>query len=118
MCSRTTATTRDGFEQTFGVNVLGTHLLVRLLEPALAPGARVVLVGSGTADDRRRDGQQLQQIAERDFRREPDAFRILNLFVHTRCSRTTPLLALICEPYFASITWAIRDSTGRVSVLS
>lgn len=54
--SSTTATTRDGFEQTFGVNVLGTHLLVRLLEPVLAPGARVVLVGSGTAEDRRRDG--------------------------------------------------------------
>jgi NAD(P)-dependent dehydrogenase (short-subunit alcohol dehydrogenase family) len=52
----TTATTRDGFEQTFGVNVLGTHLLVRLLEPVLADGARVVLVGSGTAEDRRRDG--------------------------------------------------------------
>jgi len=54
--SGTTATTRDGFEQTFGVNVLGTYLLVRLLEPALATGARVVLVGSGTAEDRRRDG--------------------------------------------------------------
>ena len=52
----TTAETRDGFEQTFGVNVLGTHLLVRLLEPVLADGARVVLVGSGTAEDRRRDG--------------------------------------------------------------
>jgi nucleoside-diphosphate-sugar epimerase len=52
----TTATTPDGFEQTFGVNVLGTHLLVRLLEPVLADGARVVLVGSGTAEDRRRDG--------------------------------------------------------------
>ena len=54
--SGTTATTRDGFEQTFGVNVLGTYLLVRLVEPALAAGARVVLVGSGTAEDRRRDG--------------------------------------------------------------
>ena len=54
--SGTTATTRDGFEKTFGVNVLGTHLLVRLLEPALTAGARVVLVGSGTAEDRRRDG--------------------------------------------------------------
>jgi NAD(P)-dependent dehydrogenase (short-subunit alcohol dehydrogenase family) len=52
----TTTMTRDGFEQTFGVNVLGTHLLVRLLEPVLAAGARVVLVGSGTAEDRRRDG--------------------------------------------------------------
>jgi NAD(P)-dependent dehydrogenase (short-subunit alcohol dehydrogenase family) len=52
----TSVTTRDGFELTFGVNVLGTHLLVRLLEPVLASGARVILVGSGTAEDRRRDG--------------------------------------------------------------
>jgi len=52
----TTATTRDGFEMTFGVNILGTHLLIRLLEPVLADGARVILVGSGTAEDRRRDG--------------------------------------------------------------
>jgi hypothetical protein len=39
-------------------------------------------------------------------------------FVHTRISRTDPLLALICEPYFASITCATCDSTGRRSVLS
>jgi NAD(P)-dependent dehydrogenase (short-subunit alcohol dehydrogenase family) len=47
--------TNDGLELTFGVNIVGTHLLLRLLTPDLAPGGRVILVGSGTADDRRGD---------------------------------------------------------------
>jgi NAD(P)-dependent dehydrogenase (short-subunit alcohol dehydrogenase family) len=38
----------DGHELTFAVNVLAQHLLLRRLAPALAPGAHVVLVGSGT----------------------------------------------------------------------
>jgi NAD(P)-dependent dehydrogenase (short-subunit alcohol dehydrogenase family) len=38
----------DGHELTFAVNVLAQHLLLSRLAPALAPGAHVVLVGSGT----------------------------------------------------------------------
>lgn len=38
----------DGHELTFAVNVLAQHQLLRGLLPALAPGAHVVLVGSGT----------------------------------------------------------------------
>lgn len=41
-------TTADGFELTFGVNVLAPHVLVESLRPALADGAHVVLLGSGT----------------------------------------------------------------------
>jgi NAD(P)-dependent dehydrogenase (short-subunit alcohol dehydrogenase family) len=48
--------TRDGFELTFGVNVLGTYLLLRELAQVLVPAGRMVLVGSGTAEDRRKDG--------------------------------------------------------------
>jgi NAD(P)-dependent dehydrogenase (short-subunit alcohol dehydrogenase family) len=40
--------TADGFELTFGVNVLATHALVESLLPVLAPQAHVVLLGSGT----------------------------------------------------------------------
>lgn len=40
--------TADGFESTFGVNVLAHHLLLRLLADRLAPPARIVLVSSGT----------------------------------------------------------------------
>jgi NAD(P)-dependent dehydrogenase (short-subunit alcohol dehydrogenase family) len=40
--------TADGYESTFAVNVVAQHLLVRALLPALAPGAHVVLLGSGT----------------------------------------------------------------------
>ncbi len=38
----------DGHELTFAVNHLGNYLLTRLLLPHLAPGGRVVVVGSGT----------------------------------------------------------------------
>lgn len=38
----------DGYELTFAVNVIAQHLLLRTLLPALAPGAHVVLLGSGT----------------------------------------------------------------------
>ncbi len=41
-------TTADGHELTFGVNVLAPHALVEGLRPALADGAHVVLLGSGT----------------------------------------------------------------------
>jgi NAD(P)-dependent dehydrogenase (short-subunit alcohol dehydrogenase family) len=40
--------TQDGLETTFGVNVVGNHLLLALLRPLLAPDAHVVVVGSGT----------------------------------------------------------------------
>jgi NAD(P)-dependent dehydrogenase (short-subunit alcohol dehydrogenase family) len=42
--------TADGFETTFAVNHLAHFALITLLLPALAPGARVVVVGSGTVD--------------------------------------------------------------------
>jgi NAD(P)-dependent dehydrogenase (short-subunit alcohol dehydrogenase family) len=44
------ATSADGFERTFVVNHLAHYLLLRLLAPRLAPGARVILTGSGTHD--------------------------------------------------------------------
>lgn len=47
MSSRT-QTTEDGLEMTFGVNVIGNHLLLNMLRPMLASEAHVVVVGSGT----------------------------------------------------------------------
>ncbi len=41
-------TTSDGLETTFGVNVVGNHLLLNLLQPVMAHMAHVVVVGSGT----------------------------------------------------------------------
>ena len=46
--------TRDGIEETFGVNHLAHLALVARAFPALAPGARVVFVGSRTHDPRDR----------------------------------------------------------------
>jgi NAD(P)-dependent dehydrogenase (short-subunit alcohol dehydrogenase family) len=42
--------TADGFERNFAVNHLAHYLLLRLLLPHLAPGARVVLTTSATHD--------------------------------------------------------------------
>ena len=42
----TTKTTADGFEMTFGVNVLANYLLLRLLAGRFQPGARIVVTGS------------------------------------------------------------------------
>ena len=46
----TPAKSADGFERTFAVNHLAHYLLLRLLADKLAPGARVILTGSGTHD--------------------------------------------------------------------
>ena len=48
--------TVDGFETTFGTNHLGHYLLLRLLLPRLAAGARVVITSSGTHDPAERTG--------------------------------------------------------------
>lgn len=45
-----TGRSADGYETTFAVNHLAHHLLLRLLMPALADKARVVLTTSGTHD--------------------------------------------------------------------
>jgi len=44
------ARTADGFEETFAVNHLAHFAIAMRLVPALAPGARIVFVGSGTLD--------------------------------------------------------------------
>ncbi len=41
-----TKATADGFETTFGVNVLANYLLLRLLADRFEPGARIVVTGS------------------------------------------------------------------------
>jgi NAD(P)-dependent dehydrogenase (short-subunit alcohol dehydrogenase family) len=44
------AKSEDGFERTFAVNHLAHFLLLHLLADRLAPGARVIITGSGTHD--------------------------------------------------------------------
>lgn len=46
--SNRTQQTADGLETTFGINVVGNHLLLNLLRPLLAPASHIVVVGSGT----------------------------------------------------------------------
>ncbi len=44
--SNRTGTTADGFESTFGINVLANYLLIRLLEPHLTAPARIIVTSS------------------------------------------------------------------------
>jgi NAD(P)-dependent dehydrogenase (short-subunit alcohol dehydrogenase family) len=48
--------TEDGFETTFATNHLAHYLMLRLLMPRLAPGARIVITSSGTHDPREKTG--------------------------------------------------------------
>ena len=44
------AKTREGYEETFGVNHLGHFLLTNLLLPEMAEGGKIIFVSSGTHD--------------------------------------------------------------------
>lgn len=48
--------TEDGFESTFATNHLAHYLILRLLLPRLADGARVVITSSGTHDPAEKTG--------------------------------------------------------------
>ncbi|OYU16126.1 MAG: dehydrogenase [Alphaproteobacteria bacterium PA4] len=52
----TDARSVDGHELTFATNHLAHYLLLRLLLPQLAPGARIVITSSGTHDPAERTG--------------------------------------------------------------
>jgi NAD(P)-dependent dehydrogenase (short-subunit alcohol dehydrogenase family) len=64
--------TVDGFETTFAVNHLAHHLLLRLLLPALADGATVVLTTSGTHDPATGSGLLPPRHADADLLAHPD----------------------------------------------
>ncbi len=66
------ARTVDGFETTFAVNHLGHYLLFRLLLPALADGATVVLTTSGTHDPATKAGLAPPRHADAELLAHPD----------------------------------------------
>ncbi|WP_425229790.1 SDR family NAD(P)-dependent oxidoreductase [Sphingomonas sp.] len=69
----------QGYELTFATNHLAHYLLLRLLEPVLAPDARVVLTASGVHDPAMKTGMPAPRHAraewlahpERDLQRDP-----------------------------------------------
>jgi NAD(P)-dependent dehydrogenase (short-subunit alcohol dehydrogenase family) len=67
-----TARTVDGFETTFAINHLAYYLLLRLLLPALADGAIVVLTTSGTHDPANRTGLAPPRHADAQLLAHPD----------------------------------------------
>lgn len=64
--------TIDGYETTFAVNHLAHFLLIRLLLPELADGARVVLTTSGTHDPATGAGLATPRHADADLLAHPD----------------------------------------------
>lgn len=67
-----TGRTPDGYETTFGVNHLAHYLLIRLLMPALADGARVVLTTSGTHDPATRASLAVPRHADAELLAHPE----------------------------------------------
>ena len=67
------ATSADGFERTFAVNHLAHYLLLRLVEGRLAPGARVILTGSGTHDPAEKTPVTPPVHADADLLAHPEA---------------------------------------------
>lgn len=67
-----TARSADGYETTFAVNHLAHYLVIRLLLPALADRARVVLTTSGTHDPATRAGLATPRHADADRLAHPD----------------------------------------------
>jgi NAD(P)-dependent dehydrogenase (short-subunit alcohol dehydrogenase family) len=64
--------TIDGFEMTFATNHLAHYLLLRLLMPQLADGARVVVTSSGTHDPREKTGVPPPRHAKAEWLAHPD----------------------------------------------
>ena len=58
--------TAEGYETTFAVNHLGHYLLVRLLLPDLASGARITFVSSGTHDPKQKTGMPEPRYVDAD----------------------------------------------------
>jgi NAD(P)-dependent dehydrogenase (short-subunit alcohol dehydrogenase family) len=82
--------TVDGYETTFAVNHLAHYLLLRILMPRLASGARIVLTSSGTHDPHEKAGVPPPRHANADFlaypERDPDRDRIAAV----GCAHTPP----------------------------
>lgn len=64
--------TVDGFERTFAINHLAHYLLLRLLMPRLAPGARIVITSSGTHDPEEKTGVPAPRHANADYLAHPE----------------------------------------------
>jgi len=67
-----TGRTADGYETTFAVNHLAHYLLIRLLIPTLADGARIVLTTSGTHDPATRAHLATPRHADAELLAHPD----------------------------------------------
>jgi protochlorophyllide reductase len=66
------AVSAQGIELTFAANHLAHYLLIRLLLPALAPNARIILTSSGTHDPAMKTGMPAPRHADANLLAYPD----------------------------------------------
>jgi len=64
--------TVDGYEMTFAVNHLAHYLLLRLIMPRLADGARIIITSSGTHDPHEKTGVPAPRHATADLLAYPE----------------------------------------------
>jgi NAD(P)-dependent dehydrogenase (short-subunit alcohol dehydrogenase family) len=126
------ATSADGFERTFAVNHLAHYLLLRLLAPRLAPGARVIFTGSGTHDPAEKtavtppvhaDADRLaypetDPTAEKGTRpacfRAYSASKLCNIMTAREAPRRLPGIDVLAfDPGYVPYTGLMRDN-GRI----
>ncbi|MBX9884129.1 MAG: SDR family NAD(P)-dependent oxidoreductase [Novosphingobium sp.] len=126
------ATSADGFERTFAVNHLAHYLLLRLLAPRLAAGARVIFTGSGThdpaektpvtppvhADADRLAHPETDPTAEKGVRqacfRAYSTSKLCNIMTAREAPRRLPGIAVLAfDPGYVPHTGLMRDN-GRV----
>ncbi|APR78241.1 Light-dependent protochlorophyllide reductase [Minicystis rosea] len=93
------ARTEDGSETTFAVNHLGHFLLVNLLLPSLAQGARVIFVSSGTHDPAQRTGMPAPRLGTIRDLAHPDAAAFQNPGLAGRRAYTTSKLCNVLCTY-------------------
>jgi NAD(P)-dependent dehydrogenase (short-subunit alcohol dehydrogenase family) len=130
------AKSADGFERTFAVNHLAHYLLFRLLADNMAPGARVVLTGSGTHDPAEktpvtppihataeylaypeRDPQAEKRARQAGFRAYSTS-KLCNIMTAREIGRRYPMLtAMSYDPGYVPHTGLGRDNPKIIAAL-
>ena len=87
--------TKDGFEETFGVNHLGSLYLTLLLLPHLTPDARITFTASGTHDPKQKTGMPAPEFKDARSLAYPEETTEKTLTVGQRRYTTSKLCNIV-----------------------